>query len=160
MATYKHIYKWREITEGLYRSFEGLAEKIYLTSRPLAADSKIKSYIVIRLSSGIRDRGDTYQTAKALIHIFVKDKPGGVEDAIKIDSIAQNLCSMMPLIHPRFTAYDPNFIASGEDSGCHYQIYQLSLTINKRDPMPEIDDRDDKENPEDNLTEDFNNDNQ
>lgn len=131
--SFQQHYEWTEITQSLYEAFEGLADKVYLTTRPSVVRENIDSFIVIRLSSGIRDRGDTYQTAKPLVHIFVRDKAGEIENAPKLDEIAFRLCKMMPLVTPRATAYDPNFIASGADAGFHYQIYQLSLTINKRD---------------------------
>lgn len=129
---YRQRYEYRVIQEGLYNAFKDLVDKIYLTSRPAVNPSDPKSYIVIRLSSGIRDRGDTYQTARATVHIFVRDREGGIENAVLLDRITNRICDMMPLIEPRFTAFNPNMLSSGEDSGFHYHILQLSLTINKK----------------------------
>lgn len=125
-------YDYKAIQQGLYNALLPLADEVFLTSRPKVDGNAPKSYIVIRLSSGIRDRGDTYQTAKALIHIFVRDKEGGVEDAVLIDSITNRVCDLCPILNPRFIAWEPNLIASGEDLGFHYHILQLSLTINKK----------------------------
>ena len=129
---YRQRYEYRVIQEGLYNALKPLADGIFLTSRPKVDANTPKSFIVIRLSSGIRDRGDTYQTARVLIHIFVRDKAGGIEDAVLLDTITNDICDMMPLIEPRFTAFNPNLLSSGEDSGFHYHILQLSLTINKK----------------------------
>lgn len=129
---YKQRYEYREIMEELYNSFEGLADRIFVTSRPSVLDGNLKSFIVIRNSSGTRDRGDTYQTAKYLIHIFVRDKEGGIEDSVELDKITNSICDMMPFISDKFSAGDPNFLSSGSDSGFHYHIIQLSLTINKK----------------------------
>lgn len=150
---YKQRYEYRVIQEGLYNTFKSLVDKIYLTSRPAVNPSNPKSYIVVRLSSGIRDRGDTYQTARALIHIFVRDKEGGIEDAVMLDGITNEICDMMPLIEPRFTAFNPNLLSSGEDSGFHYHILQLSLTINKKTLKAES--PEENITPDDDLAEDF-----
>lgn len=130
--SYNQIYDYRTVQEGLFNAFLPLADEVFITSRPKVDGNSPKSYIVIRLSSGIRDQGDTYQTAKALIHIFVRDKEGGVEDAVLLDAVTNSICDLCPLILPRFTAWNPNFISSGEDMGFHYHIIQLSLTINKK----------------------------
>lgn len=132
-----HKFEYRQIMESLYNAFLPLVDKVYVTSRPAISSETPRSYIVIRNSSGMRDRGDTYQTAKFLIHIFVKDKANGIEDTVSLDTISHTLCDLMPFMTPQFTAFDPNFIASGEDSGYHYHIIQLSLTIHKIDSRTE-----------------------
>ena len=129
---YRQNYDYRQIQEGLFNALKGLVDECFITSRPKIDGNNPKSYIVIRMSSGIRDRGDTYQTARALVHIFVRDKEGGVEDAVTLDKITNNVCNLCPLIQPRFTAWNPNLIASGEDLGFHYHILQLSITVNKK----------------------------
>lgn len=130
--SYLQRYEYRRIQEELYNALSGLVDEVFITSRPKVDGKNPKTYIVIRNSSGIRDQGDTYQTAKVLIHIFVRDKEGGIEDAVLIDKITNDICDLCPIITPRFTAWNPNLLASGEDLGFHYHILQLSLTINKK----------------------------
>ena len=130
--SYHQRYDYRIIHEDLYNALKPLADKCYLTSRPKVDNDNPKSFIVIRMSSGIRDRGDTYQTARVLVHVFVRDKEGGIEDAVLLDTITHDICDLMPFIRPRFTAFNPNLLSSGEDMGFHYHILQLSLTINKK----------------------------
>lgn len=130
--SYLQRYDYRTIQEGLYNALKPFADEVFITSRPKVDGKEPNSYIVIRISSGIRDRGDTYQTAKAMVRVFVRDKEGGTEDAILIDKITNKICDLCPIIEPRFTAWNPNFIASGEDMGFHYHVLQLSLSINKK----------------------------
>lgn len=130
--SYAQRFDYRVIQEGLYNALKPLVDEVFTTSRPKVDGNEPNSYIVIRLSSGIRDRGDTYQTAKALVHIFVRDKEGGIENAVLLDEITNEICDICPLIEPRFTAWNPNLISSGEDMGFHYHILQLSLSINKK----------------------------
>lgn len=121
-----------EVLQGLFEALEKVSSTRFITSRPSVIGEQIDDFVVIRNSTGIRDRGDTYQTAKVMIHLFVRDRPGEIENAWRLQQMQDALCSLCPLKHPRFTADDPNYISSGADSGFHYVIYQLSLTINKK----------------------------
>lgn len=129
---YRQHYEYRVIMEDLYKAFLPLVDKVFITSRPPVEQSNPKTFIVIRLSSGVRDRADTYQTARVTVHIFVRDKAGNIEDAVTLDSITNAVCDLMPVVRSRFTAWNPNLLSSGQDAGFHYHILQLSLTINKK----------------------------
>lgn len=121
-----------EVLKNLFDVLADISPARYITSRPSSTSQNLPSYTVIRMANGIRDKGDTYQTAKVLLHVFVRDLPGDIEDTLGLEKIQSQICDLFPLMFPRFSASDPNIIGSGADSGFHYLIIQISLTINKK----------------------------
>lgn len=124
-----------QMLQDLTEDFADVAEKCFVTSRPATVPEQLQSYAVIRNSSGIRDRGDTYQTAKLSVYLFARDRKGqsgNIENSWRLEQMQSALCAKCPIIHDRFTASNPNIIGSGSDAGFHYLVIQLSITINKK----------------------------
>lgn len=121
-----------DVLEGMYGILSAIIPTVYVTSRPSAAGDKSKEYAVIRMSNGERDRGDTYNTARLLISLYVRDKEGEIENNGRLRELKDKIFSLCPITMPRFSADRPNIIGAGADTGFHYRVIQLSITINKK----------------------------
>ena len=82
-----------EVLKGLSDALEVVSPNRFITSRPSVIGEQIDDFVVIRNSTGIRDRGDTYQTAKVLIHIFARDRAGEIENAWRLQQMQDALRS-------------------------------------------------------------------
>lgn len=129
----RHIlFPRAEVLKGLYDALEDVADYRFVTNRPNVIDERIKSYLVIRMPNGIRDKGDTYQLCTVYITLFARTKKSGVEDTLTLDNMQNKVCSLIPLVHPRFTADRTIILGGGIDAGFNYLTIQLTVTINKR----------------------------
>ena len=123
------------VLQGIYEDLAPICATRFITSRPASVPERVKEYVVIRNATGMRDRGDTYQSAKILLHVFVRDRDsesGKIENTYRLEQLQSQICDLFPVRHPRFTASNPNIIGGGEDAGFHYLIIQLSIIVNKK----------------------------
>ena len=134
------MYPWKfpraEVLQTIYEAVKPMAEKTFLTTRSSSIAEQIKDYIIVRLPNGIRDNGDTYQTAKVHLYLFARDRAGEIENAFRLEEMQNAVCGLFPFIHKRFTADRPQIIGGNADSGFHYLIIQISITINKKTINP------------------------
>lgn len=121
-----------ELLKDLDEVLSAVCEKRFIDSRPSVVSEHVAEYIIIRNATGIRDQGDTYQTARLNLQLFVRDRAGEVENSYRLDQMLNAISALCPIVRPRFTADYPNPIGVGADSGFHYITLQLSVVINKR----------------------------
>lgn len=122
--------------EGMFLILEKIFPRVFVSTRPSAIGDKIDEYAVVRISNGERDRGDTYNTARMFISLFVRDKPGELENTLRLKELKNSLMELFPVIRDRFTADRPVVIGVGGDSGFHYRTIQVSITLNKKTLNP------------------------
>lgn len=110
-----------------------ITEKRYVTTRPSAVSEQMKEFLLLRIPQTIYDRGDTYQTTKGQIVIFVRDIDGGLENTYRLEQLQQAVTDLFPIVTDTYHARRPILLAGGSDgAGFHTLIIQFSITILKQ----------------------------
>ena len=128
----KTVFPRMEVLQSLYELTAGITPNRFITTRPSSTDKSMQEFLLIRLPQGIRDRGDTYQSARAQIAVFVRDVQGGLENTLRLEEIQQSVMELFPIVTELFHGKSPMLLDGGTDgAGFHSVIIQFSITIIK-----------------------------
>lgn len=128
----KISYPRMEVLQSLYNLTADISENRFITTRPNAVGEGMEDFLLIRLPQAIYDRGDTYQTTKGQIVLFVRDIQGGLENTFQLEKMQAALMALFPIITERYHAKAPLLLAGGSDgTGFHSLIIQFNITILK-----------------------------
>lgn len=121
----------QSILQSLCILLQGVSGNIFASTRPIATDSKMSDFVLLRLPQAIYDRGDTYQTTTAQIVVFARDL-AGQEDTIRLEKMQQAVAKLFPIVTDFYHAKKPMLLNGGSDgAGFHSLIIQFSITILK-----------------------------
>lgn len=121
-----------EVLQSLYELTADITPNRFITTRPSSTDKSMQEFLLIRLPQGVRDRGDTYQSARAQIAVFVRDVQGGLENTLMLEEIQQSVMNLFPIVTEGFHGKSPILLDGGTDgAGFHSLIIQFSITILK-----------------------------
>ena len=121
-----------EILQALYDLTEPVAPHRFISSRPAAVPEPMDRFLLISLPAALRDRGDTYQSARGRITIFARDIQG-LESTLALEQMQSAILSLFPIATARFHAKAPSILPGGSDgAGFHSIIIQFNITIFKQ----------------------------
>lgn len=128
----KIVYPRMSVLKTLYELTAGITQNRFITSRPPAVAEQMEEFLLIRLPQNIYDRGDTYQTTKGQIAIFVRDVQGGLENTLRLEQLQQQAMELFPIVAEGFHGKVPVLLPGGSDgAGFHSLIIQFNITILK-----------------------------
>ncbi len=121
-----------EVLQSLYELTADITPNRFITTRPSSTDKSMQEFLLIRLPQGIYDRGDTYQSTKGQISIFVRDVQGGLENTFTLEKLQKTIVDLFPIVAEHYHAKMPVLLPGGTDgAGFHSLIIQFSITILK-----------------------------
>ncbi len=120
------------VLQSLYELTADITPNRFISTRPNAVGEQMKEFLIIRLPQTIYNRGDTYQSTKGQIIVFVRDIQGGLENTLKLQQMQESVTALFPLNTPLYLASKPILLAGGTDgAGFHSLIIQFSVRIHK-----------------------------
>lgn len=132
-------YPRMEILRELDRITSGLSANRFISTRPPSVEDAMQDFLLIRLPFAIRDRGDTYQSTRGQIAVFVRDISGGLENTLRLDQLQQAVTDLFPVVTDLFHARMPILQPGDSDSaGFHSLIVQFNITIFKTPDSPPL----------------------
>lgn len=131
-----------DIYKTLYDQFKGICGKTYIQDRPRAVEEKVTDFLVISISSPIRneeidDRG-TYDEYRGIVSlaIFVRDTvKASNPNELNIKTMSARLADVsgkIPLASNGIKLTKPMVdISESDEGGFHYALITTNLSISK-----------------------------
>ena len=128
----KIVFPRKEVLQSLYELTADITSNRFITTRPSSTDKSMQEFLLIRVPQPIRDRGDTYQSTKGQISVFVRDVQGGLENTFRLEELQQAVMELFPIVADHYHAKMPVLLPGGSDGvGFHSLIIQFNITILK-----------------------------
>lgn len=120
------------IYDDLYQGVKGVADKVSLGRRPKQTKEELKSFLVIKLESRIRNliAGglDRMPYCYGTVTVFCKAKDDGTLNIEAQSDLVDAVIKKFPIAGTHIAATRPQILMQGED-GYGYQVTQISFTI-------------------------------
>ncbi len=139
-------YPRMAVLQSLYELTADITPNRFITTRPNAVGEHMEEFLLIRLPQTIYDRGDTYQSTKGQISVFVRDIQtedetgrviGGIENSFRLEQLQEAVTSLFPIVTEIYHGKRPLLLPGGSDgTGFHSLIIQFHLTIFKKQLKP------------------------
>lgn len=128
----KIVFPRKEVLQSLYELTANITPNRFITNRPPATSELMQEFLLIRIPQPIYDRGDTYQSTKGQISVFVRDVQGGLENTLQLDQLQNAVMGLFPIVSDTFHGKMPVLLPGGSDGvGFHSLIIQFNITILK-----------------------------
>ena len=128
----KIVFPRKEVLQSLYELTADITPERFISTRPNAVGESMPEFLLIRLPQSIYDRGDTYQSTKGQISVFVRDIQGGLENTSRLEELQNAIMDLFPIVTERFHGKMPVLLAVGSDgAGFHWLTIQFNITILK-----------------------------
>lgn len=102
--------KWVDILQlerSIYDRVLGIADGTYVTSSPPAVPDKQNSYLVMAVGGTVSEEG-AYKSSYGHFYLYVRNKASGVQDSVQIDTLANQLLNLFPMVTEYFSAISPS----------------------------------------------------
>lgn len=132
------MYSIKQIYKSMYDAVKGICDKVYIQDRPQSIDTKINSYILLEVSSSIRNEESNsdgeYNMFTTIVRfvLFVRNKMSAKNfnsiDINTIDKKLSQLNKLFPISDEFVLITKPYILMSGNDgSDFHYVAVNAEL---------------------------------
>lgn len=132
MTTIKEMY------EGIGKAVNGIGDRTYARSRPKSVDTRLGSYVVVRLPYSIRngemdsDGRSNYFSTTAQVELYVRDRSTSASlNGADIDALSEKLGQLMgvfPIVTENMVVSRPRVTLQADDgNGFGVAVVQARL---------------------------------
>ena len=134
------MYSIKQIYKSMNSAVAGICDKVYIQDRPLSIDERIKSYLLLEISSSIENQemnsDGAYNLSILTVRfvLFVRNRTSAKNinamDINELDKKFSSIMSIFPYSDDYVTITRPYILMSGNDgSDFHYIAINADLKI-------------------------------
>lgn len=121
-------YKRKDVLQALRTMLLKVCDTVYTTSRETISTTK-ESFIIVRLSQGIRPYADTHNTSYVQIHLFAKDIANGVESVDREERLIEGVTSLLPFDTELMSCNEKAVMTESRSDGMGYHSVIIQFRI-------------------------------